>query len=335
MRQDLTQRPIAITMGCPAGIGPEIIVKAMDERPEWQRPGHVVVFGDRAILQRAMDVLEIHVPIVSSNSDEHGIHLVEVTALDPKLCPYGRANKTTGMASFKYIVRATRAALAGDVAGIVTAPITKDGLRQAGIHYPGHTELLADLTGASEYLMMLMGPRLKVVLVTIHCPLKEVPRAITKKRVLRTIQLVAKGLRNDFAIERPRIAVAGLNPHAGERGIFGTEEEELILPAVKAAQEQGIHCSGPHPPDTVFYRAINGEFDVVCAQYHDQGLIPLKLIHFEDGVNCTLNLPIIRTSVDHGTAYDITGTGKASPQSLMAAIETAKYIIRCRQRKGS
>ena len=326
-------RPIAITMGCPAGVGPEIIIKAFRERPEWLGSHGVLVFGDRAILKRAMDVLDVDIPIVGPGADEYGIHLREITALDPDACPFGKVTGVTGRASYEYIVEATTAALKGQVSAVVTAPITKDGLRKAGIDYPGHTEILANLTGTRDYLMMLMGSRLKVVLVTIHIALKDVPASITRDKVLKAIKITAKGLRDDFGIERPRIGVAGLNPHAGESGLFGMEEKEVISPAVKAARAAGIHCTGPHPPDTIFYRALNGEFDVVCAQYHDQGLIPLKLIHFEDGVNVTMNLPIVRTSVDHGTAYDIAGTGAASPLSLIKAVETAQQIARCRQRQ--
>lgn len=324
--------PVAVTMGCPAGVGPEIIVKALTLMPEWQRPGCLLVYGDKNIMTRAMDVLGVHIPIVAPDSDKVGIHLVEVTAIDPGTCPYGHATAITGKASYEYIVEAANAAMKGRVSAIVTAPIAKDGFRQAGIDYPGHTELLADLTGTRDCLMMLMGTKLKVVLVTIHLALKDVPTNITTDRVLKTIEIVARALREDFGIGRPRIGVAGLNPHAGEGGMFGLEEKEVIVPAIKAAQAKGIDCTGPHPPDTVFYRAVKGEFDVVCAQYHDQGLIPLKLIHFEDGVNCTLNLPIVRTSVDHGTAYDIAGTGRASPQSLIRAIKIARHMVKCRQR---
>ncbi len=325
-------RPLGITMGCPAGVGPEIIVKAFSKHPEWHQRDKIMVFGDKAILRRAMGIIGIELPILDADSPDLGLHLFSVTSLDTGECPFGKPTGTTGEASYRYIVAAIKAAQEGRIGGIVTAPISKEGLRMAGIPYPGHTEILADHTNTRDYRMMLMGDRLKVVLVTIHMALSKVPQAITKEKVLETIIIVNEGLKRDFGIAAPRIAVAGLNPHAGEGGMFGNEETEVIEPAVREARSMGIECSGPYPPDTVFYRALHGEFHVVCAQYHDQGLIPLKLIHFEDGVNVTLNLPIVRTSVDHGTAYDIAGHGLASPTSLVAAVDVAREMMRCRRK---
>ncbi|MEA1990709.1 MAG: 4-hydroxythreonine-4-phosphate dehydrogenase PdxA, partial [Thermodesulfobacteriota bacterium] len=205
--------------------------------------------------------------------------------------------------------------------------ISKLGLKLAGIDYPGHTEILADRTNTKRYAMMLTGDRLRVTLVTIHCPLREVADSISTEKNFQVISLTDFSLKNEFGLKKPKIAVAGLNPHGGESGMFGNEEEQVITPAIEMAREKGIMVNGPYPPDTVFYQAINGKFDAVVCQYHDQGLIPFKLIHFRDGVNLTLGLPIIRTSVDHGTAYDLAGTGKADCASLEAAIRLALKIV--------
>ena len=330
---DTFEHPLGITMGCPAGVGPEIIVKAFSRHPEWQNRERIVVFGDEGILRRAMDVTGIELPILHADSPQKGLHLVPVTSIEVDKCPFGKPTELTGKASYSYIVSAIEAAQQEKIAGIVTAPISKEGLRLAGIPYPGHTEILSDLTKTMDYRMMFTGNRLKVVLVTIHMALSEVPQSITRDKVLHTITIVNDCLKRDFGIDAPRIAVAGLNPHAGEGGMFGNEETEIIAPAVKEARSMGIECSGPFPPDTIFYRALKDEFHVVCAQYHDQGLIPFKLIHFEDGVNVTLNIPIVRTSVDHGTAYDIAGSGLALPTSLTAAVDVAREMARWR-RKG-
>jgi 4-hydroxythreonine-4-phosphate dehydrogenase len=201
----------------------------------------------------------------------------------------------------------------------------------AGYHYEGHTQLIAELTHTERCVMMLAGRRLRIALATIHRPLKDVPDLLSVEGILNTIRITSKALYYDFGLESPRLAVAGLNPHAGEEGLFGTEEIEVIGPAVNAAVEEGCQVQGPFPPDTIFRRAASGHFDAVIAMYHDQGLIPLKLLHFSDAVNITLGLPIIRTSVDHGTAYDIAGKGTADPSSLKAAIRTAVFMAGTRQ----
>jgi 4-hydroxythreonine-4-phosphate dehydrogenase len=219
-----------------------------------------------------------------------------------------------------YILRAVEAAEAGTVDAVVTAPINKRAMAMAGVDFPGHTELIAQRTGTPRVGMMLAGKTLRVVLVTIHVPIYKVPSLLTPRRIYDTILLTDRSLKERFGIPRPKLAVAALNPHAGEEGMFGDEEGQIITPALEMAGEYGIQVSGPHPPDTVFYQAAHGRFDAVICMYHDQGLIPFKLLHFEDGVNTTLGLPIIRTSVDHGTAYDIAGTGQADPGSLKAAI---------------
>jgi 4-hydroxythreonine-4-phosphate dehydrogenase len=224
---------------------------------------------------------------------------------------------------FAYFNAAIDDALAGRVDAIATGPINKAALHMAGISYAGHTEILAQRTQTRDYAMMLAGNRLKVVLATIHVPLARVAEILATSAILMVIKLTDHGLKTRFGISDARIAVAGLNPHAGEKGLFGNEEEKIIQPAVELAISEGIDASGPHPPDTVFFSASQGAYDAVVAMYHDQGLGPFKMIHFNDGVNTTLGLPIVRTSVDHGTAYDIAGLGRASAESMKAAIAMA------------
>ncbi|MEN8143257.1 MAG: 4-hydroxythreonine-4-phosphate dehydrogenase PdxA, partial [Thermodesulfobacteriota bacterium] len=245
---------------------------------------------------------------------------------------WGEPDVETGRAMAGYIEKAVRLADQGVVAGIVTCPITKLALAMAGYKYPGHTEMLASLTGSSEYAMMMAGSRLKVTLVSIHVALAEVAKRINIDNIFGMIDITARALQEDFGLAEPRLAVAGLNPHAGEGKMFGDEEERLISPAISRARQEGWQVSGPFPPDTVFNKAAAGEYDVVVCMYHDQGLIPFKLLHFEDGVNVTLGLPIIRTSVDHGTAYDIAGRGKANAASLTAAYGLAGKIADNRNR---
>ena len=228
------------------------------------------------------------------------------------------------------IIEAVAMARAGKIAAIVTAPINKMVLHDAGYNYPGHTEMLAELTGTKDVVMMLAGEKLRVVLVTIHCAYTEVPKLLCVEKILKTITITHESLKNLLAGKNPRLAVAGLNPHAGEGGLFGEEEKNLIAPAVAQACRLGIDAVGPAPSDTLFYYAARGRYDAVVCMYHDQGLIPLKLLHFDTGVNVTLGLPVIRTSVDHGTAYDIAGKGIASPASLVNAIKMAVQMARGR-----
>ncbi|MEW5909692.1 MAG: 4-hydroxythreonine-4-phosphate dehydrogenase PdxA [Thermodesulfobacteriota bacterium] len=223
----------------------------------------------------------------------------------------------------RYISTGVEMAKNGAINAMVTCPINKKALHLAGIHHPGHTELIAELTNTGDFIMMMAGKRLKVTLVTIHIPVKAVPKGLSVEKITKTIQLTAEGLKTLFGVKNPRIAVAGLNPHSGEDGRFGIEEMSIIRPAVLRSARKGIFIEGPLPPDTVFYHALHGRYDAVVCMYHDQGLVPFKLIHFKDGVNVTLGVPIIRTSVDHGTAYDIAGTGKGDPGSLLSAIRLA------------
>jgi len=234
-----------------------------------------------------------------------------------------------------YIEEAVCMAMAGDVDAIVTAPISKEAINRAGYKFHGHTEFLAHLTKTKDYAMMLAGSSLKVILLTIHESIKNVPGLLTTEKVFKTIKITDNTFKRYFGLKKPRIAVAALNPHAGEGGLFGGEEKRIILPAIKKARQMGINASDPLPPDTLFYRAVkNKEFDCVICMYHDQGLIPLKLLHFENGVNVTLGLPIIRTSVDHGTAYDIAWKGIANPASMKAAIKMAVEMVGKKRRRN-
>jgi 4-hydroxythreonine-4-phosphate dehydrogenase len=231
------------------------------------------------------------------------------------------------------ILTAVKMAEEKELSAVVTCPISKSLMQQVGYDYEGHTQLIASLTRCKEYVMMLAGAKLRVALVTIHCSLQDVPVLLSKEKVLRTIRITARALERDFGIRNPRIAVAALNPHAGEEGLFGREEEKIIAPAIRKAASEGYGAEGPFPADSLFHKAAGGEFDAVVAMYHDQGLIPLKLLHFSDAVNVTLGLPIVRTSVDHGTAYDIAGKDKADPSSLKAAIRMAVMMSKNRERR--
>jgi 4-hydroxythreonine-4-phosphate dehydrogenase len=258
--------------------------------------------------------------------------VLPLSHLDAQSLVWGQPDAATGEAAASYIRAAVDLIKKGVFSGMVTAPISKKALHDAGYPYPGHTEMLAALTETPRCHMMLAGDRLKVMLATIHCPLKEVAARLRHEEILACIRACHTTLRTDFAMPHPRLAVAALNPHAGEDGLFGDEEARLIAPAIADAQKENIDAHGPLPPDTVFHSAASGRYDAVVCMYHDQGLIPFKLLHFADGVNITCGLPIVRTSVDHGTAYDIAGTGQASHASLAAAVEMAAAIARNRQR---
>ncbi|WP_243374281.1 4-hydroxythreonine-4-phosphate dehydrogenase PdxA [Geotalea sp. SG265] len=322
-----TKPVIAVTMGDPAGIGPEIIVKAL-VRPEISAVCRPVVLGDRSAMERAVQLVgaDFRIEVIDTPSTctpaTEGICLKPLT--DLALCDmeYGKPTAAGGDAVFRYITEAARLCLSGHVDAMATAPINKEAMNAAGHHYPGHTELLAELTGTKDFVMMLAGSKLRVSLVTIHEALAEVPRLVTFDKVLATIRTTHRDMVRYF-MPRPRLAVLALNPHCGEGGMFGKEDEQIIRPAVEAAREEGIDAIGPLSADTLFHLAIKGDYDAVVCMYHDQGLIPLKLLHFDDGVNVTLGLPIIRTSVDHGTAYNLAGKGVASADSMVAAITMA------------
>jgi 4-hydroxythreonine-4-phosphate dehydrogenase len=325
---------LGLTMGCPVGIGPEIIIRFYQQRSA--APAYTpVVLGDLGVLRRCAAALAVDLEIVAWQPGAPvragALNVLPLSDLGPAL-EWGRPTVATGRAMARYIEEAVRLITAGILAGMVTCPITKAALNLAGYRYPGHTEMLAALCGAEEYAMMMAGDRLRVTLVTIHVGLARVAGLLTVEKIAALIDLTARALRRDFGIEKPRLAVAGLNPHAGEAGMFGDEEERLIVPALTRAKAAGWRVDGVFPPDTVFNRAAAGQYDAVVCMYHDQGLIPFKLLHFEDGVNVTLGLPLVRTSVDHGTAYDIAGQGKASPASLRAAFALAVKIAGNRKR---
>jgi 4-hydroxythreonine-4-phosphate dehydrogenase len=327
---------IAITMGDPAGVGPEILAKALaqDKVYQWCRP---LVVGDAGLLSSCLAKVATapSVRVISEPSAVQGqpgcVDLMEGPRLDREACLPGLPTVEGGKAMVNYIQTAVGLALAGEVAGVVTCPINKALMHQSGYPYEGHTQMIAHLTGSDEFVMMLAGEFLKVALVTIHCPIEQIPHILTAEMVYRTIRITHRALEEDFGLLRPRLGVAALNPHAGEGGLFGTQETEVIQPAVQRAREEGMAAAGPLPADTLFHRAISGQFDAVVAMYHDQGLIPIKLLHFSDAVNITLGLPIIRTSVDHGTAYDIAGSWQADPSSLVAAMRVGAQMIKNRR----
>jgi 4-hydroxythreonine-4-phosphate dehydrogenase len=325
---------IAITMGDPSGIGPEIIIKAL-QAPDVANRCVPLVIGDRVALKRALAVCgsnlkirEIAAAGEARSIPEGTIPLLAVSRLTEMDMEFGAPSEAAGNAVYRYICFATQLCLSGQVAAMATAPISKEAMHRAGHDYPGHTELLAELCGTDNFVMMLAGDILRVSLVTIHEALHDVPRLVTFDQVLKTIRITAEGVGRLTGKPSPKLAVLALNPHCGEGGKFGTEEMDIIEPAIRAARQEGINAEGPLSADTLFHFAQQGVYDGVVAMYHDQGLIPLKMLHFDDGVNITLGLPIIRTSVDHGTAYNLAGTGRASEQSLLAAIKMAVTMIR-------
>lgn len=322
-----TRLPIALTLGDPAGIGPEIVVKLHDEG----LPAPCIVYGDMPALVRACLMLEISLDIVPVGIDSDpdllefapGRMLVRPTlpAL-PRDLPLGVVDPRAGRSAYDALCLAIDDALAGQVRAIVTAPLNKEAMHAAGFEFPGHTEILALRSKTPHVAMMLVNEELRVILATIHVALADVPGALDTELELRTIRMAWEACRG-MGIDHPRIAVAGLNPHAGENGKFGREEIDIIAPAIAEARADGIDATGPWPGDTIFMRARRGEFDIVVAQYHDQGLIPVKYLGVDEGVNVTVGLPFVRTSVDHGTAFDIAGRGIADPSSLRAAFDLA------------
>jgi len=319
-------------MGDPCGIGAEIIVKALQDA-ELRRRGKYVVFGLSEQLAYTADLLESNFLFFRDHHEDIRRYGQDLVVLDYDEMPLPATmkrgpSKISGQASMAFCLDALAAARSGLVDAMVTAPISKTSWQMAGYRkYPGHTELLAEKCKARHVAMMFVSPRFKVALATVHCPLMSIRDALTIGCVFNPIDLADRALRRWFGIERPRIAVCGLNPHAGENGRFGDEETRVIEPAVLMATEAGIDASGPYPADTVFIKALEGRFDCVVAMYHDQGLLPVKLLGWKDAVNLTLGLPIIRTSPDHGTAFDIAGKNLADPSSMKAAIRLAIDLV--------
>jgi 4-hydroxythreonine-4-phosphate dehydrogenase len=327
---------LGITMGDPAGIGPEVIAKALAGKALRQlcRP---IVIGSVPVMEQTIKSLMLKLKVVRvEGHDPKTPRASDVAVLDPLDHPLGRfprgvAAPETGAASVLFIKKAVELAQLGCIDGIVTAPINKEAINMAGCHFPGHTELLADLTKTQESGMMIVGGPLRIMFVTTHVAIKDLPALLTQAKIEKAIRLAHLALRDLFGIKKPRVGVAALNPHAGEHGLFGDEEARVILPAARAAQAQGICASDPMPADTLFGKAARGDYDGVVALYHDQGLIPLKLVAFGTCVNLTVGLPIIRTSVDHGTAFDIVGKGIADPGSLVEAITLAAKLAKRRR----
>ena len=321
MTQPLDNRPaIVLTMGDPAGIGPEIVLKALAD-PAVAPLARWIVAGDAVVIRMAEEVTGLKL---------QAAELRDLGALEnPADFSFGRLDARCGAAAVEYVRAATEMCLRGEAAAIVTAPLNKEAVTLSGRPFTGHTEFIAQLCGATESRMLLWSERLSTVHVTTHVALRKACDA-TPERILRTIELGDEAMKL-LGFEQPRIAVCGLNPHAGEHGLFGEEDRRAIVPAIEAARARGIGCSGPHAPDTVFLQAVRGAYDLVVAMYHDQGHIPMKLIDFEGTVNISLGIPIIRTSVDHGTAFDIAGKNRADARSMKQAMRVAAKMACARK----
>jgi 4-hydroxythreonine-4-phosphate dehydrogenase len=332
----VTKPIIAMTMGDPAGIGPEICILSAVQHEVTNRVTTFII-GDLNRLEEARSILE------QAGKLQHSVQLrsiqdvseakyvtgtVDVMDLQnvPNGLPWGELSAAAGQCAFDYVKKAVELAVAGTVNAICTAPLNKEAWKMAGIKFPGHTEALAELSGSNRSAMMLVNAGLRVVHVTTHVSLRQAIEMATTDRILDRIRLTAQSL-TQFGVKNPRIAVAGLNPHAGESGLFGREEETEIIPAVVQAQAEGLIVTGPLPPDSVYSRAAAGQFDAVIAMYHDQGHIAIKMLGFDTGINVTLGLPILRTSVDHGTAFDIAGKGIAREQSMVASLLVAADFL--------
>ena len=323
---------IGITMGDPCGIGPEVILKALSSQETGTAAGFIII-GCYNVLRDVADNLSMgkklqlsRLDSTSLNTDRDLINNINVLDLDNVSVQDAVSHRVlanSGRASVEYIMKGLGLARDGGIDAIVTAPISKEAVKMAGFEFAGHTELLQDKTAAEDVVMLMAGNGLRVSFVTTHLAVKDVSGFINRESVFSTIQTTAAGLKNLFGIADPKVAVCGLNPHCGDGDRFGTEERDAIIPAIERAQGMGIDCTGPLSSDTVFNKALNGEFDVVVVQFHDQGTIPIKMHAFDSGVNITLGIPIIRTSPTHGTAFGIAGKGVADPGSMIAAIKTA------------
>ena len=319
---------IGITMGDPAGVGPEIIVKALANNPLLR--SRCVVYGAIAILDHYIQTFDYKVALQLVNTpgegDPYALRVIQPMPLAMNRFIIGKTSPVCGDIAFHCLASSVEDALNKKIGAIVTAPLNKEAMNSAGHHYDGHTGALAYLTGCSRVAMFLWSDLLKVIHVTTHVSMRQACDLIKKDRVIQTIELAHETLLR-AGYRKPRIAVAGLNAHAGENGLFGTEELTEIIPAIEKCQLNGICADGPFPPDTVFLKCKKGIYDAVVAMYHDQGHIPLKLLDFQGGVNLSAGLPILRTSVDHGTAFDIAGKGIASEKSLLQAIEVADLLL--------
>lgn len=321
---------IAVTMGDPAGIGPEIIIKSLTEGELNGVPA--VVVGCAATLRRIMDLKvtpQAELRVLDKVADAHFapgiINIIDEPLADPQALKPGVVQAEAGDLAYRCVKRATAMAMAGEVHAIATAPLNKEAMHSAGHIYPGHTELLAKLTDSRDYAMVLYTDKLKVIHVSTHIALRKFLDTLNGERIKTVVNIADTFLRR-VGFDKPRIAVAGVNPHAGENGLFGDEEITIVSPAIAEIKQQGIDVYGPCPPDTVFLQAYEGQYDMVVAMYHDQGHIPLKLLGFYDGVNITAGLPFIRTSADHGTAFDIAWTGKAKSESMAISIQLAMQL---------
>jgi len=332
---------IVMTIGDAAGIGPEVIVKALS-LPEMYKICEPVVIGDVRVVEKALEFsvsaaaakelrLNSIKDIGRAKSDYGTIDILDLGNIDIDRLKLGKTDPMCGKAAFEYIKKGVETIQSGRAKAMVTAPICKKSMEEAGFSFPGHTELLAELTGTKDFAMMLVGGSLKVVLVTRHLPLGEVSSSLTKEKVLLAIRLGVEAMKA-FGIESPRVGISALNPHAGEWGVIGKEEIDIIVPAIEEAEKEGITVSGPLPSDKVFYDTAGGRYDLAIAMYHDQAQVPVKLLCFTKSVNVTLGLPFVRTSPCHGTAFDIAGQNKANPQSFVEAIKLAVKLVEGRMK---
>lgn len=315
MSAEAVKPAVVLTMGDPAGVGPEVVLRALAE-PKVRRALRPILVGDAGVFRETARRLRIPLDLGRRRGQ---VPIVEVSELGPQERRPGRPCPAGAAAAYRAILDGVRLVQDGSAQAIVTAPVSKAAVRALGVDFVGHTETIARLAGGAEVRMMMAGRELRVVLATTHIPFREVPEKLTPAHLARSAEIASLALRRHFGIPRPRLALAGLNPHAGEGGAIGDEERRVLEPAVERARRRGIRLEGPFPADTVFYRARQGEFDAVLALYHDQGLAPFKLVHFRDGVNVTIGLPFPRTSPDHGTAFDRAGRRPADPASMISA----------------
>ncbi len=331
---------IGITMGDPCGIGPEVILKALSSQDTLAMADFVII-GCKRVLHRTAQNLRLGMQIRTLKLDSpdlnvdtespNSIKVLDLDNIEIKNTLFFKPSPECGRASVEYILEGIRLATEEKIDALVTAPISKEAIKMAGYKFAGHTELLKEKTNSEDVVMLMVGKGLKVAFVTTHLAIKDVSHLINQENVFSTIKTTATGLKQYFNTDKPRIAVCGLNPHCGDGNRFGSEEKDVIIPAIKHAQETGIDCIGPVSADIVFNKAIKGDFDVVVAHYHDQGTIPIKLHAFDSGVNVTLGIPIIRTSPTHGTAFDIAGKGIANPDSMIEAIKMAVTMAQARR----